>query len=38
METKQKVEEEKRLANLMGGQNFARSYEENKKKVWKEVK
>ncbi|KAK7072941.1 hypothetical protein SK128_002633 [Halocaridina rubra] len=36
-ETKRKVEEEKRLANVRWGQNFSRSYEENKK-FWKEVK
>ena len=38
VETKRKVEEEKRLANLRWGQDFNRSYEENKKKFWKEVK
>ena len=38
VETKWKVEEEKRLANLRWGQDFDRSYEENKKKFWKEVK
>ena len=38
VETKRKVEEEKRLANLRWGQEFDRSYEENKKKFWKEVK
>ena len=38
VETKRRVEEEKRLANHRWGQDFNRSYEENKKKFWKEVK
>ena len=37
VETKRKVEEE-RLASLGWGQEFDRSYEENKKKFWKKVK
>ena len=38
VETKRKVDEEKSLANFRWGQDFKRSYEENKKKFWKEVK
>ena len=38
VETKRKVDEEKRLANVRWGQDFDRSYEVNKKKFWKEVK
>ena len=38
VEAKRKVDEEKRLANFRWGQDFSRSYEENKKKFWKEVK
>ena len=36
METMRKMEEAKR-SNFRWGQDFNRSYEENKKKVWKEV-
>ena len=36
VETKQKVEEAKRMSNFKWGQDFDRSYEENKKKFWKE--
>ena len=36
LETKQKVEEAKRMSNFKWGQDFDRSYEENKKKYWKE--
>ena len=38
VETKQKVEEAKRMSNFRWGQNFNRSYEENKKKFQKEVR
>ena len=38
METKQKVEEAKRMSNFRWGQDFSRLYEENKKKFWKEVR
>ena len=38
VEAKRKVDEEKRLADFRRGQGFDRSYEENKKKFWKEVK
>ena len=38
LETKRKVDFEKSLANVRWGQSFGRSYEENKKKFWKEVK
>ena len=37
-ETKRKVEEVKRVSNFRWGQDFNRSYEENKKKFWKEVR
>ena len=37
VETKQKVEEVKRMSNFKWGQDFDRSYEENKK-FWKEVR
>ena len=37
METKRKVEEAKRMSNFSWGQDFNRSYEENKKKFWEEV-
>ena len=36
METKRKVEEAKRMSNFRWGQDFNRSYEEIKKKFWKE--
>ena len=35
MEDKRKVEEAKRMSNFKWGQDFDRSYEENKKKFWK---
>ena len=38
METKQKLEEAKRMSNFRWGQDFNRLYEENKKKFWKEVR
>ena len=38
METNQKVEEAKRVSNFRWGQDFNRSYEENEKKFWKEVR
>ena len=38
MEAKRKVEEAKRMSNFKWGQDFDRSYEENKKKFWKEVR
>ena len=38
LETKRKVDFEKSLANVRWGQSFGRSYEENKKKFWKELK
>ena len=37
VEAKRKVEEAKRMSNFKWGQDFDRSYEENKKKFWKEV-
>ena len=37
-EAKRKVEEAKRMSNFKWGQDFDRSYEENKKKFWKEVR
>ena len=38
VETKRKVEETKRMSNFKWGQDFDRSYQENKKKFWKEVR
>ena len=38
VEAKRKVEEVKRMSNFKWGQDFDRSYEENKKKFWKEVR
>ena len=38
VEVKQMVREAKREANNKWGQDFGRSYEENKKKFWKELK
>ena len=38
VETKRKVEEAKRLSNFKWGQDFDRSYQDNKKKFWKEVR
>ena len=38
VETKRKVEEAKRMSNFKWGQDFDRSYQENKKKFWKEVR
>ena len=38
VEAKRKVEEAKRMSNFKWGQDFDRSYEENKKKFWKEVR
>ena len=38
VETKRKVEEAKRMSNFKWGQDFDRSYEENKKMFWKEVR
>ena len=38
MEVKRMVREAKRAANDRWGQDFGRSYEENKKKFWKELK
>ena len=35
VETKRKVEEAKRMSSFKWGQDFDRSYEENKKKFWK---
>ena len=32
------MEEAKRISNFKWGQDFDRSYEENKKKFWKEVR
>ena len=36
VEAKRKVEEAKRMSNFKWGQDFDRSYKENKKKFWKE--
>ena len=38
VEAKRKVEEAKRISNFKWGQDFDRSYKENKKKFWKEVR
>ena len=38
VEAKRKVEEAKRMSNFKWGQDFDRSYEENKKKFWKEMR
>ena len=38
VETKRKVEEAKRMSKFKWRQDFGRSYEENKKKFWKEVR
>ena len=38
VESERKVEEAKRMSNFKWGQDFDRSYEENKKKFWKEVR
>ena len=38
VEAKRKVEEAKRMSNFKWAQDFDRSYEENKKKFWKEVR
>ena len=38
METKPKVEEAKRMSNFKWRQDFNRSYEESKKKFWKEMR
>ena len=38
VETEQKVEEGKRMSYFKWGQDFDRSYEENKKKFWEEVR
>ena len=38
MEIRRKVEEAKRMSNFKWGQDFDRSYQENKKKFWKEVR
>ena len=38
VEAKRKVEEAKRMSNFQWGQDFDRSYEENKKKFWKEAR
>ena len=38
VEAMRKVEEAKRMSNFKWGQDFDRSYEENKKKFWKEVR
>ena len=38
VESKQKVEEAKRMSNFKWGQDFDRSYEESKKKFWKQLK
>ena len=38
MEVKRKVEEAKRMSNFKWGQDFDRSYEENKNKFWEEVR
>ena len=35
VEAKRKVEEAKRMSNFKWGQDFDRSYEENKEKIWK---
>ena len=37
VETKRKVEKAKRMSNFRWGQDFDRSYEENKMKFWKEL-
>ena len=38
VETKRKMEEANRMSNFKWGQDFDRSYEENKNKFWKEVR
>ena len=38
VEVNRRVREAKRAANDRWGQDFGRSYEENKKKFWKEFK
>ena len=38
VEAERKVEEAKRMSNFKWGQDFDRSYEESKKKFWKEVR
>ena len=38
VEAKRKVEEAKRMSNFKWGQDLDSSYEENKKKFWKEVR
>ena len=38
VETKRKVAEVQRMSNFKWGQDFDRSYQENKKKFWKEVR
>ena len=38
VETKRKVEEVKRMSNFQWGQDLDRSYEENRKKFWQEVR
>ena len=38
VEVNRMVREAKRAANDRWGQDFGRSYEENKKKIWKELK
>ena len=38
MEAKRKVEEAKRMSSFKWGQDFDRSFEENKKKFWKKVR
>ena len=38
VEAKRKVEEAKKMSNFKWGEDFDRSYEENKKKFWKEVR
>ena len=38
VETKRKVEEVKRMSNFRWGKDLNKSYEENKKKFWKEVR
>ena len=38
VEAKRKVEEAKRMSNFKWGQDFDRLYEENKKKLWKEMR
>ena len=38
VEAKRKVDQAKRMSNFKWGQDFDRSYEENKERFWKEVR